>query len=57
MMNLPCSVAMVRVVEMGEDTPLCNILVPLKGHLSQIEERAYFTAKLAQGSSARTTRF
>jgi nucleotide-binding universal stress UspA family protein len=54
MMNLPCSVAMVRVVEMGRTHPR-NILVPLKGHLSQIEERAYFTAKLAQGFNARTT--
>ena len=54
MMKLPCSVAMVRVVEMGRTHPR-NILVPLKGHLSQVEERAYFTAKLAQGFNARTT--
>ena len=31
MMKLPCSVAMVRVVEMGRTHPR-NILVPLKGH-------------------------
>jgi nucleotide-binding universal stress UspA family protein len=54
MMELPCSVAMVRVVEMGRTHPR-NILVPLKGHLSHVEERAYFTAKLAKGLNARTT--
>jgi nucleotide-binding universal stress UspA family protein len=54
MIKLPCSVAMVRVVEMGRTHPR-NILVPLKGHLSQVEERAYFTAKLAQGFNARAT--
>lgn len=54
MMKLPCSVAMVRVVEMGRTHPR-NILVPLQGHLSHVEERAYFTAKLAQGLNARTT--
>ena len=54
MIKLPCSVAMVRVVEMGRTHPR-NILVPLQGHLSQVEERAYFTAKLTQGFNARTT--
>jgi nucleotide-binding universal stress UspA family protein len=53
MMKLPCSVAMVRVVEMGRTHPR-NILVPLKGHVSQVE-KAYFTAKLAQGLNAHTT--
>jgi nucleotide-binding universal stress UspA family protein len=38
----------------GKDAP-SEFLVPLKGHLSELEERAYFTAKLAQGLNARTT--
>ena len=54
--HLPCSVAMVRVVHMGR-THTCNILVPLKGIISHIEERAYFTAKLAQGLGCSLTLF
>lgn len=48
MAQLPCSVAMARVVHMRKGHPR-NILVPLKGRISHIDERAYFTAKLAEG--------
>jgi nucleotide-binding universal stress UspA family protein len=56
MLKLPCSVAMVRVVQMGKIYPK-NILVPLKGHLTHIEERACFVAKLAQGFGSKVTLF
>jgi nucleotide-binding universal stress UspA family protein len=54
MVKLPCSVAMVRVAKMG-GVHLRNILVPLRGRVSGIEERAYFTAKLAEGTGAGIT--
>ncbi|MFO0753379.1 MAG: universal stress protein [Thermodesulfovibrionales bacterium] len=54
--HLPCSVAMVRAVHMGK-THTGTILVPLKDTLSHMEERAYFTAKLAQGLGSRLTLF
>lgn len=56
MMKLPCSVAMVRVVKMG-GFHLKNILVPLRGRITDIEERAYFTAKLAEGFGCGVTLF
>ncbi|MEW6117503.1 MAG: universal stress protein [Nitrospirota bacterium] len=56
MTKLPCSVAMVRVVHMGRIHPR-DILVPLKGHISHIDERAYFIAKLAEGLGSRVTLF
>jgi len=46
-MSLPCSVAIVRVVHIGRIHPK-EILVPLKAKVDHVEERAYFTAKLAQ---------
>jgi nucleotide-binding universal stress UspA family protein len=46
-LNLPCSVALVRVVHMGRIRPK-NILLPLKARINYIKERAYFTAKMAE---------
>ncbi|MGQ9570697.1 MAG: universal stress protein [Thermodesulfovibrionales bacterium] len=45
---LPCSVALVRVVHAGRVHPK-NILVPLKAKINRAKERAYFTAKMAEG--------
>ncbi len=45
--NLPCSVALVRVVHMGRLHP-DKILVPLKGRNGHIKERAHFIAKMAE---------
>ena len=56
MIKLPCSVAMTRVVKMG-GIHLKNILVPLRGKISDIEERAYLTAKLAEGFGSGVTIF
>ena len=56
MMKLPCSVAMVRVVKMG-GIRLKNILVPIRDRISDLEERAYFVAKLAGDSDSRVTLF
>ncbi len=56
MVNLPCSVAMVRVVSMGKIHPK-NILVPLRGHMTFLEERACFVAKLSQVFNAQVTLF
>jgi nucleotide-binding universal stress UspA family protein len=47
-LNLPCSVALVRVVHMGRIHPK-KILVPLKARINHVEERAYFAAKMAEG--------
>ncbi|MEW6109005.1 MAG: universal stress protein [Nitrospirota bacterium] len=46
-LDLPCSVALVRVVHMGKIHPR-NILVPLKARIDHVKERAYFTAKMAE---------
>jgi nucleotide-binding universal stress UspA family protein len=46
-LNLPCSVALVRVVHMGRIHPK-KILVPLKAKLDHIDERAYFTSMVAE---------
>lgn len=45
--NLPCSVALVRIAHTGRIHPK-EILIPLKARIDHIEERAYFTAKIAQ---------
>lgn len=46
-LNLPCSVALVRVVHIGRIHPR-KILVPLKGRRHHIKERAHFIAKMAE---------
>ena len=51
-LKLPCSVALVRVVNMGKIRP-SKILVPLKAKLNKVKERAYFTAKMAEAFSSR----
>jgi nucleotide-binding universal stress UspA family protein len=56
MIKLPCSVAMARVVRMGKIHPK-NILVPLRGHMTHLEERAFFVAKLGQACNAQVTLF
>jgi len=56
MVKLPCSVAMVRVVRMGKIHPK-NILLPLRGKMTHLEERACFVAKLAQGFGSNVTLF
>ncbi|MBI4709807.1 MAG: universal stress protein [Nitrospirae bacterium] len=45
-LSLPCSVAIVRVVHIGKMHPK-RILVPLLAGAGKIEEKAFFTAKLA----------
>lgn len=47
-LKLPCSVALVRVVHTGRIHPH-KILVPLKARIDHIKERAYFTARMAEG--------
>lgn len=54
MIKLPCAVALVRAVKMG-GVHLNHILVPLRGQISGLEERAYFSAKLAEGTDAGIT--
>jgi nucleotide-binding universal stress UspA family protein len=56
MVKLPCSVALVRVVRLSKGYPK-NILVPLRGHLTSLDERAYFIAKLAESFNASVTLF
>jgi len=56
MLKLPCSVAMVRVVRMGKMHPK-DILVPLRGEMTHLEERACFVAKLAEGFGSNVTLF
>ncbi|MBT9537045.1 MAG: universal stress protein [Nitrospirae bacterium] len=46
-LSLSCSMAVVRVVHTGRIRPR-EILVPLKARIDRVEERAYFTAKIAQ---------
>ncbi|MEW6584454.1 MAG: universal stress protein [Nitrospirota bacterium] len=53
-LKLPCSVAIVRVVRMSKGSPR-NILVPLRGRLSHLEERSCFVAKLAETFNASVT--
>jgi len=56
MVKLPCSVAMVRVVRMGKIHPK-NILVPLRGRMTHLEERACFVARLAEVFNSAVTLF
>ncbi len=56
MVKLPCSVAMVRAVHMGKIHPK-NILVPLRHHITNLEEKACFVAKLAEGFESTVTLF
>lgn len=51
-LKLPCSVALVRVVHTGRIHPH-KILVPLKARVDHIKERAYFTARMAEGFHSR----
>jgi nucleotide-binding universal stress UspA family protein len=48
MLGLPCAVAMVRVVRLGKVFSR-TILVPLRGRMAHVEERAAFVAALARG--------
>ncbi len=54
--RLPCSVAVVRVVRMGRVHPR-HILVPVRGRMRSVEERACFVAELARGFGAEVTIF
>lgn len=56
MLKIPCSVAMVRVVRMTRGYPK-NTLVPLRGHMTHLEERASFVANLAQATGSKITLF
>jgi nucleotide-binding universal stress UspA family protein len=56
MLRLPCSVAMVRAVRIGKTHPR-DILVPLRGEISHLEERAFFVARLAQSFGSGVTLF
>lgn len=51
-LRLPCSVALVRIVHIGKVYPK-NILVPLKARINSVRERAYFTAKMAEGFNSK----
>jgi len=53
---LPCSVALVRVVQMGRTHPK-NILVPLKAQIDHIAERSLFTSVMARAFDARISLF
>jgi nucleotide-binding universal stress UspA family protein len=56
MLNLPCSVALVRVVHLGRIHPQ-NILVPYRGLSAHPREKAFFVGKLAAAFDARVTVF
>jgi len=56
MLNLPCSVAVARVVHPGKISPQ-HILVPFRGHMTRLEERAAFVARLAAALGAEVTLF
>ncbi len=47
-LRLPCSIALVSAARIGKVHPK-NILVPLKAKIDNINERAFFTAKMAEG--------
>lgn len=51
-LQLPCSVALVRVVHMGRIHPK-EILLPLKARVSHVSERAHFAAMLAAAFGSR----
>lgn len=54
--HLPCSVALVRIVHAGKWPP-SRIVVPVKARMDHGKERAYFTAKMAEGFHARVWLF
>jgi len=56
MLKLPCSVTMIRIVRMGKIHPK-NILVPLRGRMTHLEERASFVARLAEVFNSAVTLF
>lgn len=56
MLNLPCSVALVRVVHPGQIFPQ-KILVPYRGRPAHPEEKAFFVGKLAEAFGAAVTLF
>ncbi len=51
-LNLPCSVALVRIVHFGKLPPR-NILIPLKAKINRIREKAYFAAKMAESFNSK----
>ena len=51
-LKLPCSVALVRVVNLGRAHPR-TILVPLKARIDHVDERAFFTGTMADAYNAR----
>jgi nucleotide-binding universal stress UspA family protein len=55
-MKLPCATAIVRVVRMDKSYP-GNILVPLREHMTDIEDRSCFVANLAMAFHASVTLF
>jgi nucleotide-binding universal stress UspA family protein len=55
-MKLPCAASIVRVVRMGKSYP-GNILVPLRGHMTDLEGRSCFVANLAMAFNASVTLF
>ncbi len=56
LLNMPCAVAMVRIVHAGKLYPK-RILVPLRGRISHMNDRAYFVSKLAGGFGSAVTLF
>lgn len=52
MLKLACSVALTRVVHLGRVHPR-KILIPLKARIDNVPERAYFSAKMAEGFSSK----
>jgi nucleotide-binding universal stress UspA family protein len=56
MLNLPCSVALVRVVHPGKFFPQ-KILVPFRGRPARADEKAFFVARLAAAFGAQVTLF
>jgi nucleotide-binding universal stress UspA family protein len=56
MLQMPCSVALVRVVHPGRISPK-KILMPFRGRPSHPKEKAYFVGKLAEAFGAAVTLF
>ncbi len=56
MLQLPCSVALVRVVHPGKFFPQ-KILVPFRGRPALQDEKAFFVARLAAAFGAQVTLF
>lgn len=54
--KLPCPVALVRALHMGRMRPR-EILVPLRGHMAFVSERAEFVAILAKAFGSRAVLF